>query len=372
MIEEPEIEEIVASLRSGWLGTGPKVQRFEKMFREYKSSRFSIAVNSCTAAMHLSMLAIGIKPGDEVIVPTMTFAGTANAVIHAGGIPVFADCRKDTMNIDPEDIESKLTERTRAIMPVHFAGRPCDMDAIVNIAGGHGLKIVEDCAHAIEAEYHGRQAGTFGDLGCFSFYVTKNIVTGEGGMLITDNEEYADKTKVLALHGLSKDAWKRFSDEGYRHYQVAFCGYKYNMTDMQAAIGVHQLPRVDRYWERRKEIWERYDEAFQDLPVITPAPVEPDTRHAYHLYTLLLDIEGLEITRDEFLDEMTRRNIGIGVHYVALHLHPYYVETLECQTGDFPNAEWISERTVSIPLSAKLTDDDTADVIAAVRGVLGK
>jgi dTDP-4-amino-4,6-dideoxygalactose transaminase len=372
MIEQAEIEEVVSSLKSGWIGTGPKVHKFEEMFKEYKGVKFAIALNSCTAALHLSMLAIGIKPGDEVIVPTLTFAATANAVIHAGGTPVFADCQKDTMNIDPEDIERKITSKTKAIVPVHFAGRACNMDAIIEIAKRYNLKIVEDCAHAIETEYHGKKARTFGDLGCFSFYVTKNIVTGEGGMVITNNEDYANKIKILALHGMSKDAWNRFSDSGYKHYQVVYAGYKYNMMDIQAAIGIHQLPRIEKYWHRRQEIWNRYNEAFKDLPVFIPAPVEPNTRHAYHLYTLLLDINNLKITRDQFLDEMTKQNIGVGVHYIALHLHPYYQETFGCKPGDFPSAEWISDRTVSIPLSAKLTDEDVDDVIEVVSGVILK
>ncbi|MDP8247767.1 MAG: DegT/DnrJ/EryC1/StrS family aminotransferase [Candidatus Tritonobacter lacicola] len=370
VIEQPEIDEVVDSLKSGWLGTGPKVHKFEEMFEEYKGVGFAMALSSCTSALHLSMLAIGIKRGDEVIVPSMTFAATANAVIHAGAKPVLADCEIKTMNIDPEDIERKITSRTKAIMPVHFAGRPCDMSSIMELAAKHDLKVIEDCAHAIETEYRGRKSGTFGDLGCFSFYATKNIVTGEGGMAITDNEDYADKIKVLALHGMSRDAWKRFSDEGYKHYQVVYAGFKNNMMDIQAAIGIHQLPRIDKYWERRREIWNRYNEAFKDLPVITPAPVEPDTRHAHHLYTLLLDIDRLKITRDQFLDEMTKLNIGVGVHYRALHLHPYYRQAFGYKRGDFPNAEWISDRTVSIPLSPKLTDKDVGDVIEAVSEVV--
>ena len=370
LIEQPEIDEVTASMKSGWLGTGPKVHKFEEMFKEYKGSKHAMALNSCTAALHLSMLAIGIKPGDEVIVPSMTFAATANSVIHAGGIPVFADCEKDTMNIDPADIKRKITSKTKAIIPVHFAGRACKMDEIMSIARKHNIRVVEDCAHAIEAEYRGKKTGTFGELGCFSFYVTKNIVTGEGGMVITDKEEYADKIKVLGLHGMSKDAWKRFSDEGYKNYQVIYAGFKYNMMDLQAAIGIHQLPRVDKYWKRRQEIWNRYNEAFRDLPVFIPAPIEADTRHSYHLYTLLLDIDNLKITRDGFLDGMTKQNIGVGVHYIALHLHPYYQKTFGYKRGDFPNAEWISERTVSLPLSAKLTDEDARDTIGVVTDLL--
>lgn len=370
LIEDPEINEVIDTLKSGWLGTGPKVHQFEEMFKEYKGINFAIALNSCTAALHLSMLAIGIKPGDEVIVPTMTFAATANAVIHAGGKPVFADCEKDTMNIDPLDIERKITSKTKAILPVHFAGRACNMGAIMDIAKRYDLKVVEDCAHAIETEYHGNNAGTLGDIGCFSFYATKNIVTGEGGMAITNNEEYANQIKILGLHGMSKDAWKRFSDSGYKHYQVMYAGFKYNMMDIQAAIGIHQLPRIDNYWHRRQEIWNRYNEAFENLPLFTPAPVETNTRHAYHLYSLLLDVDRLKISRDEFLDEMTKRNIGVGVHYIALHLHTYYQETFGYKRGDFPNAEWISDRTVSLPLSAKLSDEDVNDVIGAVKEIL--
>jgi len=370
MIEQPEIEEVVASLKSGWLGTGPKVHKFEEMFKEYKGARFAMALNSCTAALHLSMLAIGLNPEDEVIVPTMTFSATANAVIHAGGKPVFADCERETMNIDLEDIERKITPKTKVIIPVHFAGRPCAMNDIMDIAKTHNLVVVEDAAHAIESEYYGKKTGTFGDIGCFSFYVTKNIVTGEGGMAITDNEDYANKIKILALHGMSKDAWKRFSDEGYKHYQVVYAGFKYNMMDIQAAIGIHQLPRVDKYWKIRQKIWNQYNEAFKELPVFTPAPVDPNTRHSYQLYTLLLNIDHLKITRNQFLDEMTKRNIGVGIHYIALHLHPYYQQTFGYKRGNFPNAEWISERTVSIPLSAKLNDGDAEDVIQAVRSII--
>jgi len=372
IIEQPEIDEVVASMRSGWLGTGPKVALFEEMFREYKGTRYAMAVSSCTAALHLSMLAIGIKPGDEVIVPAMTFTATASAVIHARGVPVLADCQKDTMNIDPADIERKITSKTKAIIPVHFAGRACDMDAIMDIAKRHNLKVVEDCAHAIETEYHGQKAGTFGDLGCFSFYVTKNIVTGEGGMVICDDATYAETIKRMALHGMTKDAWQRFGDEGYKHYLVTAAGYKYNMTDMQAAIGIHQLPRVDVYWERRRAIWDRYNDAFENLPAVTPKEPESGTRHAFHLYTMLLDVEDLQITRDHFLDEMTKRNIGVGVHYLALHLQPFYQKKLYYTIGDFPNAEWVSQRTVSLPLSAKLTSQDADYIAESVTDIVRK
>ncbi|MDD5254752.1 MAG: DegT/DnrJ/EryC1/StrS family aminotransferase [Candidatus Omnitrophica bacterium] len=370
LIEQPEIDEVCECLRSGWIGTAGRVTKFEEAFRRYKNTRHALALNSCTAALHLSMLAAGIKPGDEVIVPTMTFAATANSVVHAGARPVFVDCERLTMNMDPEDLARKITPRTRAIIPVHFAGRPCNMDAIMETARRHDLTVIEDCAHAIEAEYHGKQCGTFGSLGCFSFYVTKNIVTGEGGMVITDNEEYANTIKVLGLHGMDKDAWKRFGDEGHRHYEIVSCGFKYNMTDLQAALGIHQLPRIERYWERRRLIWQQYTKALSGLPLELPEPAEEGTRHAYHLYTLLIDIEQAKITRDEFLARMIGQNIGIGVHYIALHLHSFYRSAFGYKRGDFPNAEWISERTVSIPFSPKLADEDIQDVIEAVKNAL--
>lgn len=370
LIETDEIDEVVATLKSGWLGTGPKVHQFENMFKDYKGAKYAMALNSCTAALHLAMLAVGVGEGDEVIVPSMTFAATANAVIHTGAKPVFADCKRDTMNIDPVDIENKITKKTKAIIPVHFAGRACEMDKIMDIANRYQLKVIEDCAHAIETEYKGKKAGTFGDIGCFSFYVTKNIVTGEGGMCITDNEEYANKIKIMGLHGLSKDAWKRFGDEGYKHYQVVYAGFKYNMMDIQAAIGIHQLPRVDQYWERRKEIWQMYNDAFRDLPVILPVEPESESRHAYHLYTLLIDTERATLTRDQFMNEMTKRNIGVGVHYIALHLHPYYQDTFGYKSEEFPNSTWISDRTVSIPFSPKLNNDNVVQIIEAVRSIL--
>ncbi len=369
-IEQPEIDEVVDSLKSGWLGTGPKVQKFEEMFKKFKGTNHAVAVNSGTAALHLSMLALGIGPGDEVLVPTMTFAATANAVIHSGGIPVLVDCRRETMNIDIEDLKRKITPRTKAVISVHFAGRPCEMDELVEFSRESGIKIIEDCAHAVEAEYKGRKIGTIGEMGCFSFYVTKNIVTGDGGMLISDENAYIDQIKTLAQHGMSRDAWKRFSDEGYKHYQLVYSGYKYNMMDIQAALGIHQLPRVDKNWKRRKVIWDRYNEAFAHLPVFTPLPTEAENRHSYNLYTLLLDIERLKMTRDHFLEEMKRHNIGVGVHYIALHLHSFYQKNFNYRRGDFPNAEWISERTCSIPLSAKLTDTDVEDVIEAVTEIL--
>jgi dTDP-4-amino-4,6-dideoxygalactose transaminase len=371
LVEEAEVEEVVASLRSGWLGTGPKVARFEERFREYKSAAHAAAVNSCTAALHLSMLAAGIQPGDEVVTTALTFCATANAILHAGATPVLADVDPDSMNMDPERLREAVGDRTRAVLPVHLLGRSCDMDPIMEVAREHDLKVIEDCAHAIETEYRGRKAGTIGDFGCFSFYVTKNVITGEGGMVLARQEEDIGRIKILGLHGMSKDAWKRFSDEGYRHYEVVDLGFKYNMMDLQAAIGLHQLERVERCWERRQEIWRHYDEAFADLPLGLPAPPEPETRHAYHLYTLLVDEAAAGISRDGFLEEMTRQGIGVGVHYRSLPEHVYYRERFGWRPEEYPHAMRIGRQTVSIPLSAKLTDADVEDVIEAVRRTIG-
>jgi dTDP-4-amino-4,6-dideoxygalactose transaminase len=370
-IGEEEITEIVATLRSGWIGTGPKVARFEEDFKAYKGAAYAVAVSSCTAALHLSILAAGVGPGDEVITTALTFCATANAILHAGAIPRLVDVDPVTMNLAPDEVRSAITPRTRAILPVHFAGRPCEMDALREIGERHGVKIIEDCAHAIEAEHRGRKIGTLGDFGCFSFYATKNLTTAEGGMVLTRHEEDAARIKILALHGMSKDAWRRFSDGGYRHYSVVDLGFKYNMTDLQAAIGVHQLRRIERNWLRRQEIWRRYDEAFADLPIDVPAAVTPHLRHAYHLYTIRIDQRRNSVTRDAFLDAMTAEGIGVGVHYLSLPEHPYYQHRLGWRPEQYPNAMRIGRETVSLPLSPRLTEDDVDDVIAAVRSSLG-
>ena len=373
-IHEEEIEEVVACMRSGWLGTGPRVARFEAAMADYKglTPGHVAAVNSCTAALHVSMVAADLPPGSEVITTPLTFCATVNAILHAGLKPVLADVNPETHNIDPDAIEAAITPATRAILPVHFAGRPCDMDRIMAIARKHELMVIEDCAHAIETTYRGRHAGTFGDFGCFSFYVTKNVVTGEGGMIIGRDSTLLDRARILALHGMSKDAWHRFSDAGYKHYQVVESGFKYNMMDMQAAIGIHQLARVEASWQRRAAIWQAYMDGLPRESIDLPAPVEPDTRHAFHLFTIGVDPEVVGSERDTFLDGMTAAGIGTGVHYLSVAEHPVYQERLGWRPDAWPVSTKVGRQTVSLPISPGLSDGDVARVIQAVHSVLGR
>jgi len=371
LIGAEEKREVLDCLDTGWIGSGPKVTQFEKEFAAYQGADHAVGVHSCTAALHLSLLAAGIVPGDEVITTSLTFCATVNSIIHAGGTPVLVDVERHTMNIDPVHVEVSITDRTRAIVPVHFAGRPCNLEALVELAERHDLVLIEDCAHAVETLYRGQHTGTFGDFGCFSFYVTKNLATGEGGMVVTPNEEHARHVKTLSLHGLSADAWKRFGDEGYRHYKASECGFKYNMMDLQAALGIHQLRRLEANWERRRDIWAVYQEEFGRLPLRPPEAPEADTRHAFHLYTVLVDKHRTGLGRDEFLQGMTAENVGVGVHYESIPRHPYYQETFGWRPEQFPVSDEIGQQTVSLPLSAKLSDGDVDDVISAVRRVLG-
>ncbi len=366
-ITQAEIDEVVATLKSGWIGTGPKTARFQADFAAYRRVPAAVAVSSATAALHLCMVARDLKPGDEVITTALTFCATANAVLHAGGTPVLADIDPVSGNLDPADVRRKITPRTKALLPVHLAGRSCDMDALTAIARDHGLWIIEDCAHAIETEWRGQPAGTFGDFGCYSFYVTKNVVTGEGGMVIARRPEDLDRIRILALHGMSRDAWKRFSDSGYKHYSVVECGFKNNMTDLQASIGLHQLARVEQSWQRREGIWKAYDRAFADLPIGLPAPVVAHEKHAYHLYQVRIDPKRCGVERDTFLERMTQQGIGVGVHYLSLAEHPYYQRELGWKPDAYPHALAFGRETVSLPLTPKLTDADVADVVEAVR-----
>ncbi|MHB8694236.1 MAG: DegT/DnrJ/EryC1/StrS family aminotransferase [Solirubrobacteraceae bacterium] len=369
-IGEEEIAEVVDSLRSGWVGTGPKVHRFETMLSEYLGVPYCRCVSSCTAALILSMHVLGIGPGDEVLVPSMTFVATANAVEHAGARPVLVDSEPGTGLIDLDAAERVITPRTRAIIPVHFAGRPVDMDRLNELRDRFGLRVIEDAAHAIGAEWDGRKLGAFGNVSALSFYVTKNISTIEGGAVVTTDPELAATVERLALHGLSLGAWQRYSDAGFKHYEVERPGFKYNMTDVQAALGLHQLPRLDGWIEQRAVLWERYDELLAGLPLELPPPAEPGTRHARHLYQVLLE-PGSGLSRDQLLDALAAQNIGTGVHYRAVHLHPYYRDTYGLRPSDFPVASDISERTVSLPLSPGLTERDQLDVAEALRTLLG-
>ena len=370
-IEQDEIDEVVDSLKKNWLGMGPKVERFEKIFKKFKGCAHAIALNSCTAGLHICCKALNLKEGDEVITTAMTFCATVNAIIHGGGIPVLADIDPHTLNIAPEEIEKKITSRTRAIIPVHFAGRICDMASILEIAKKYGLTIIEDCAHAVEAEYKGKKAGTFGDFGVFSFYSTKNVTTGEGGMIISQNEIIIRWLKMLTQNGLSSNAWRRFSDEGYKHYFVEEAGFKYNMMDIQASLGIHQLSRVEANWLKRKKIWESYSQQLRGLPITLPFPNEEDMKHSYHLFTLQIDEKTSGLTRDNFLVEMKNRNIGMGVHYLAIPEHPFYQNQFQWKIDDYPNAVRYGRQTVSLPLSTGMSEEDVFRVINAVKKILG-
>ena len=369
-IGDAEINEVVDSLKKGWLGTGPKTKRFEIDFAKYKSTDYSLALNSCTAGLHLSCLTLGLKPGDEVITTAMTFCATVNTIIHAGGKPVLVDIDPLTWNIDPSKLEKKITSKTKAIIPVHFAGRSCDMDKIIEISNANNLKIIEDCAHAIETIYKGRKAGTMGDMGVFSFYATKNLAVGEGGMIISDNETLISNLKILALHGMSKDAWSRFSDDGYKHYKIEMPGFKYNMPDIQAAIGIHQLKKINEFSIKRERIWNLYQEEFKNLPITLPVSIEENTEHAYHLFNICLDKNKTNIKRDTFLNKMNDNKIGVGVHYESIPMHPYYQKAFNWNPNDYPNALKFGEETVSIPISPKLSDNELDRIVSVVKSIM--
>jgi len=370
VIEEPEIAEVVASLRSGWIGTGPKVQQFERMLEEYVAVPHVRCLSSCTAALILGMRAMGVGPGDEVIVPSMTFVASANAVVHAGATPVLVDSEPGTGLIDLDAAEAAITPRTKALMPVHFAGRPVDMDRVNAIRDKYGLLVIEDAAHAIGTAWRGTKIGGHGNLTAYSFYVTKNITTGEGGALATEDPNVAAEVERLALHGLSLGAWQRFSDSGFKHYEVDEPGFKFNMMDIQAALGIHQLPRLDAWIDRRAEVWERFDELLAGLPVETPPPPEGDMRHARHLYQVLVTRDA-GVSRDEVLGRMTAQGVGTGVHYRGVHLHPYYRDRYRIDPSELPVATDISDRTLSLPLSPALTEAEQARVVDALTAALG-
>jgi dTDP-4-amino-4,6-dideoxygalactose transaminase len=356
-------------MRSGWIGTGPKVAKFEGMLAEYIGAPHVRALASCTAALMLALRVLEIGEGDEVLAPSMTFVATANAIEHAGARPVFVDCEPGTGLIDLDAAAAAITDRTRAIMPVHLSGRPIDMDALNALRDRTGIAVIEDAAHAIGAEWRGRRIGSHGNLAAYSFYVTKNITTIEGGALATDESEISERVERLALHGLSAGAWRRFSDSGYRHYEVLEPGFKFNMTDVQAAIGLHQLPQLDEWIDDRARLWEVYDAELADLPVSTPPPAPPHMRHARHLYAVEIEPAAAR-DRDEMLDALQAAGIGAGVHYRGIHLHPYYRTRYDLAPESFPVATAISDRTLSLPLSPKVSDDDAERVISTLRSLL--
>src|SRR6266545_3201381 len=365
-IGDAEIESVVETLRSGWLTTGSKVKRFEENFSTYLGCSHAVAVNSCTAALHLALDAVGIQQGDEVIVPAMTFAATAEVVLYFKAKPVLIDCQRDTLNLNPTQIEAAITAKTKAIIPVHFGGQPCDMEPILEIAQRHKLYVIEDAAHALPASYQGKKVGTIGDITCFSFYATKTITTGEGGMATTDNTEWAERMRMMSLHGISHDAWKRYTKEGSWYYEVLRPGFKYNLTDIGAAIGIEQLKKCDAFGAARKRIATAYNEGLSKLPEIQTPVCESDVQHAWHLYVIQLDLERLKINRYQFIEALKEQGIGTSVHFIPLHLHPYYRDKFGYAPDDFPKASETYQRIISLPIYPKMTEAHIEHVIAAV------
>ncbi len=368
VIGEEEIASVCDCLRSNWIGLGARVERFEQEFARYKGAPYAIAVSSGTAAIHLALVGSGVGPGDEVIAPAMTFCSAIHSIVHTGAKPVLVDCRRDTFNIDPDLLEAKVTARTKAILVVHMCGRCCEMGPVLEIAQRHGLRVIEDCAHAIESTWQGKPAGLMGDAGCFSFYATKNITTADGGMIVTRDPDLFQRVKVLSLHGMTADAWTRYigAPSGY---EVIAAGFKYNMTDIEAALGLPQLARIDEHWRRREEVWSQYSEMLQGLPLRLPARIDGDSRHAYHLYTPLLALEEIGVTREKIIAALDAENIGVGIHYVPVHQQPYYRERFGFADSDFPNAAFVGERTLSLPLSPAMSEQDVSDVAVALRRI---
>jgi dTDP-4-amino-4,6-dideoxygalactose transaminase len=370
LIGADEEASVLDALRSGWITTGPKTKAFERELAAYVGARHAVAVNSCTAALHLALEASGVGAGDEVITSPITFAATANVIVHRGATPVFADVQPDTVNLDPVAFERALTPRTKAVIPVHLAGQPCDMRSIAAIAERRGVTIVEDAAHAIGAEYDGRRVGGHGRIACFSFYATKNITSAEGGALTTDDADLAEKVGIMSLHGISRNAWMRYSSAGYEHWDIVYPGYKYNMSDLQAALALPQLGKIDAFWSRRVALKKRLDAGLAAIPEIGIYEPVGEVKHAHHLYPILLRTERLRADRDAIMQAIQAENIGVGVHFRAVHLHPYYTDRWGMRRGMCPHAEDYSDRTLSLPLYPKMTDRDADDVVDAVRKVI--
>jgi len=368
-IGEEEIREVVDTLRSRWITTGPKAKRFESEFATYLQAPGALALSSCTAALHTALKTLGIGPGDEVITTPMTFTATVNVIEHVGARPVLADVEPDTLNIDAGEVEAAITPRTRAILPVHYAGHPVDLDALRALARVYRLAIIEDAAHALPARYKGQLIGGGGNPVAFSFYAIKNLTTAEGGMLTAD-PEFLAQARVVSLHGMSRDAWKRYDQGGGWFYEVVLPGFKYNMTDIQAALGLCQLRKLEQFQRRRREIVSQYNRAFLDEPALELPVTRPEVEHAWHLYALRLRLEALTISRDRFIEELAERNIGTSVHFIPIHLHPYYRDRYGFTPASFPVACSNYQRLLSLPLNPALTDQDVSDVIEGVLDVL--
>jgi dTDP-4-amino-4,6-dideoxygalactose transaminase len=369
-IGEEEIAAVVATLRSGWLTMGPKTREFEEAFAAEIGAEHAVAVNSCTAALHLGLDALDLRPGDEVITSTLTFTATGATAVHAGLTPVLADVCADTLNLDPADVARKITPRTKVIVPVHFAGHPAAMDEIAALAERHGLIVLEDAAHALPAVYRGRKVGTLSPLTAFSFYATKNITTGEGGMLTTDDEALANTLRVRRLHGMSKDAWKRYSAQGAWRYEVLYPGFKYNTTDLNAALGLVQLRRMVAMRDARAGTARRYDELLRDVPGIERPHLRDDVEHAWHLYVVRIDPEAAGITRDEMIERLREEGVGTSVHFIPLHLHPYYRDTYGLRAEDFPVATRAADQILSLPLFPDMRPSDVEYVAEALARVV--
>jgi dTDP-4-amino-4,6-dideoxygalactose transaminase len=368
-----EIDEVLSVMASGWLTTGPVAQRLEKEFASYIGCKYALAVNSATSALQLALDAIGLKPGDEVLLPTYTFTATAAVVTHFGARPVLCDSLDGVFNIDPEDVRRRVTAKTRAIMPVHIAGQACDLDSLRDIAQRHGLQIIEDAAHALPASYRGLRIGSVSALAAFSFYATKTITTAEGGMITSNNPEYAERLAMMRLHGISGDVWKRYAKEGSWYYEVLDAGYKCNLPDLLAAVGVAQLAKCDRFWQRRREIAKMYQERLAGIDELDlPPGCEDVDQHSWHLYILRIRPEQLSINRNQFIEKLKSLGIGTSVHFVPLHLHPYYQRTYGYRRGDFPAAEDAFNRCMSLPIFPGMTDREVDRVIAAVMQIVGE
>ncbi len=370
-ITDDEIAEVVECLKSGWITTGPKVKKFEEMLANYHQAPHALCINSATAGLHLALLSLDPKEGDEVITTSYTFVATLNTIVQAGFKPVLVDIDPKTYQIDGAQIEKAITSKTRAIMPVHYAGAPADLDVIYGLAGKHNLKVIEDAAHSIGTEYKGKRVGSFGDIQVFSFHPNKNMTTGEGGAIVCRDEDTVKKMNVYKFHGIDRDAFNRFSKSGSQEYDVVYPGYKYNMLDMQAALGLHQLPKLDGFIEKRTHLANRYYDLLADVDaLILPEAPKYDHKHAWHLFIPLLDTDKAGLSRNDFIGKLKELNIGTGLHYQACHLFTYYKETYGYKKGDFPNTEYVTERCLSLPLFPTMTEKDQDDVVAAIKYVL--